>query len=260
MYEVKLESDGNSYKLGSVIAGTHRINLLKGEISMVNELMDMHNHTILSDGCNTPEEIIENAIENGVTKVGISDHYNTIKCYSVSEKGLDKYIRHLELLKKNHKDDIDVLTGIEICTNREWCDLERLPIDKLNQLDYILLEYVDLFSDSITFKEIDKYVSKFKCRVGLAHTNLFETCRKYGLDFVADVLQKNNLLWEINVNPGYEYFDYIMDELENNEVRNLFQKLKEKNVEIIVGSDTHSLIYYDVGRLKKGNRLAKYIL
>lgn len=227
---------------------------------MVNELMDMHNHTILSDGCHTPEKIIENAIKNGVTQVGISDHYNTIKCRSVSEKALDKYISHLDLLKKNYKNDIEVLIGIEICTNREWCDLERLSIYKLNQLDYVLLEYVDLFSDSITFKEIDKYVNKFNCRVGLAHTNLFETSRKYGLDFATDVLQKNNLFWEINVNPGYEYFDYIMDELESNEVRSLFKKLKEKDVEITVGSDTHSLIYYDIERLKQGNRLAKYIL
>lgn len=227
---------------------------------MVNELMDMHNHTILSDGYQTPRELIGNAIRNGITKVGISDHYNTIKCKSILENRLEKYIDHLKMLKENYKNDIDVLTGIEICTNREWCDLEKLPIDRLNQLDYVLLEYVDLFSSSITLKEIDKYASKFNCRVGLAHTDLFETSKKYGLDFVIDTIKRNNLMWEINVNPGYKYFDYIINKLNSNEVREFFKKLEEKNIEIIVGSDTHSILYYDIERLKQGNRLAKYIV
>ena len=36
---------------------------------------DLHNHTRFSyDGSNTPEEIKENALSNGIELVGITDH------------------------------------------------------------------------------------------------------------------------------------------------------------------------------------------
>ena len=42
-------------------------------------LHDLHNHTTFSyDGSNTPEEIIENAIANGIECVGITDHQFSI--------------------------------------------------------------------------------------------------------------------------------------------------------------------------------------
>ena len=37
-------------------------------------MIDLHMHTVFSDGIHTPEEMIEEALRRGLTRVGISDH------------------------------------------------------------------------------------------------------------------------------------------------------------------------------------------
>ena len=39
-----------------------------------NLFMDLHNHTVWSDGADKPEDIIRNAIEHNLNMVGITDH------------------------------------------------------------------------------------------------------------------------------------------------------------------------------------------
>lgn len=235
------------------------INKFGGEL-MLNKIMDMHNHTTWSDGLHRAEVIIENAINNGVGIIGISDHFNTIKCNSVPDFMLKQYIESLKEIKDKYKDKIEVLVGIEICMSKGWCQFDRLPYDTLNMLDYVLFEYVDFFSDSVTLQEINEYTGKVTCKKGLAHTNLFNLGKKYGLENVMKVLKDNDLFWEINVNPGYEYFDKIIENKDNIDVVELFNKLKEYEIKITVGSDTHSLRYYDIKRIRIGNQLAHYDL
>lgn len=227
---------------------------------MLNKIMDIHNHTAWSDGLHSPEEIIENAIKYGVEIIGISDHFDTIKCNSVPAFMLKQYIKSLEEIKDKYKDKIEVLAGIEICMSKGWCQFDNLPYDTLNMIDYVLFEYVDFFSDSVTLNDINDYTSKVICKKGLAHTNLFKLWKKYGLENVMKVLKDNDLFWEINVNPGYEYFDEIIENKDNAYVVELFNKLKEYDIKITVGSDTHSLRYYDSNRIRSGNVLSQYDL
>jgi len=225
---------------------------------MLNKIMDMHNHTTWSDGEHEAEELIENAINHGVEIIGISDHYDTIKCHSIPASMLREYIQSLEEIKNKYKGKIKVLSGIEICMNQEWCYLYNLRFDILNRLDYVLFEYVDYFPDSVTIKEMKEYTSKITCKKGLAHTNLFSLGEKYGLENVIKDLKDNDLFWEINVNPGYKYFDNIIVNKETTPVVELFNKLKEYDIKITVGSDTHSLRFYDSERIRLGNLLVNY--
>lgn len=64
------------------------------------------------------------------------------------------------------------------------------------------------------------------------------------------------MFWEINVNRGYGHFDYIIMNNNNSQVIEIFNKLKKNNIKITVGSDTHSLWYYDINRMMIGNQLA----
>ena len=223
---------------------------------MSSKIMDVHNHTIWSDGAHTVEEVIENAINNKVDIIGISDHFNTIKCDSVLTAQLDKYIKALVKEKEKYKDKIEVLAGIEICMNKDWCELDNLPYDKLNKLDYVLFEYIDWFPSSVNLKEIKSYASRITCKKGLAHTNIFSLIKKYGMSKVIKLMKENELFWEINVNRGYEYFDYIIMNSHKSQVIEVFNKLKKNKIKITVGSDTHSLWYYDVNRIMIGNELA----
>lgn len=223
---------------------------------MSRKIMDIHNHTTWSDGVHTTEEIIENAINNRVDIIGISDHFNTIKCNSISISKLHKYIEYLWEMKEKYKNKIKVLAGIEICMNKEWCELDNLPYNILSKLDYVLFEYIDWFSDSVTLREIEYYTKRISCPKGLAHTNIFSLIDKYGINNVIKLIKENELFWELNVNEGYEYFDYIITNRDEVKVNELFNKLKENNVKISVGSDTHSLKFYDINRVRIGNELA----
>lgn len=225
---------------------------------MVNKVVDLHNHTIWSDGAHKPEKIIENAIDHGIEVIGISDHFDTFKCSSIPAYKLKQYIENLEEMKDKYKDKIQVLAGIEVCMSKEWCNVDELPYDTLNMLDYVLFEYVDCFSDSVTLKELKEYASKVTCKKGLAHTNLFTLGKKYGMDNVIKSLKENDLFWEINVNPGYEYFDEIIENKCSYNVAKFFNELKENDIKITVGSDTHSLNFYDIRRIRVGNLLAQY--
>lgn len=60
------------------------------------------------------------------------------------------------------------------------------------------------------------------------------------------------------MNPGYEYFDEIIEDTDSDKVENLFNIFKKRDVEITVGSDTHSLRWYDIERVKLGNLFAQY--
>lgn len=220
--------------------------------------MDLHNHTTWSDGIHTPERIIQNAIVNSVTTIGISDHFETDKCESLSKKNLQNYIKNINELKEKYKDKIEVLAGIEICMNKELCDLENLPYEDLNKLDFVLLEYIDFFKHSVKFSEIGEYTSKLTCKIGLAHTNLLNSCKIYGLKYVINTLKEHNLFWELNVNDGYDYFDEVVSSIDSWRTSRLLKKLKKNNIPMSAGSDTHNLDYYDIEKLKIGNMIAKH--
>lgn len=220
--------------------------------------MDLHNHTTWSDGIHSPKEIIENAISCGIESIGISDHFATSKCNSIPANELNKYIKRIEKLKKLYESKINVNIGVEICTSSIWCKLNELDTDKLNNLDYVLFEYVESFPDSFKLNNLKDFRKKITCNVGLAHTNPFMLMKKYDLEYIANFLSKEKIFWEINVNKGYEYFDELIKDMDTNLVKNLFKVFKENSVEITVGSDTHSLNWYDLKRLKLGNIFAQY--
>ena len=61
---------------------------------------DFHIHSTFSDGNNTPEEIIQNAINNGIKRIGISDH-----SYTAFDESY--------CLKEKYSNDIEIYCGIE---------------------------------------------------------------------------------------------------------------------------------------------------
>lgn len=222
------------------------------------DFMDLHNHTIWSDGVHTADEIVQNAIKHGLTAIGISDHFDTSKCNSIKKNQLKDYIESINKLKDIYRDDIEVYAGIELSMNTDLCDIRNLPYDKLSTLDYVLFEYIDFSSHSIKLSELKEYSSKLDCNIGLAHTDLPYFCKTYGLKKVIDLMKENNLFWELNVNEGYEYFHKVVRSIDSWRTSRLFKKLKQNNIPITVGSDTHNLKYYSLEQLQIGNLLAKH--
>lgn len=80
-----------------------------------NYRVSLHNHTSLSDGVNTAEEMIEEAIRRGFTHFGITDHCCTsnYEDYSLSPDRYDEYVDFINELKERYEDRIEVFAGIE---------------------------------------------------------------------------------------------------------------------------------------------------
>ncbi len=75
-------------------------------------MQDLHMHTVWSDGKNTPEEMIEEAIRRGLDTVGISDHSSGDPCGMTLEASAG-YRAEIGRLKEKYAGKIRVLCGLE---------------------------------------------------------------------------------------------------------------------------------------------------
>ena len=75
-------------------------------------MRDLHMHTVFSDGKNTPEEMVEEAIRLGLDTVGISDHSHLDPCGMTLEQSAE-YRTEIARLKRKYAGRIRVLCGLE---------------------------------------------------------------------------------------------------------------------------------------------------
>ena len=75
-------------------------------------MFDLHMHTVWSDGKNTPEEMVQEAIRKGLETVGISDHSSGDPC-GMSLETAPAYKAEIARLKEKYAGQIRVLCGLE---------------------------------------------------------------------------------------------------------------------------------------------------
>ncbi|MGN0148784.1 MAG: PHP domain-containing protein [Clostridia bacterium] len=201
--------------------------------------VDLHNHTVFSyDGTNTPEEIIENAIAHSVDVIGITDHQ-----FSIEEK-LTEYFEYIQHCKIKYRDKIKVLCGLEIGTRPKPSDLLASGTE---QFDYVLFESLDDLR-AMDFFEFLEWRKLFKCKVGLAHTDIFALSERYGLDLLKE-MRKNDIFWELNISGNYNYYyDFLTNAKKQDMVRN-------SGIKVSIGSDTHWVEEYRFRQLRRANEL-----
>lgn len=202
-------------------------------------IIDLHNHTIFSyDGRNTPEEIIENALANGVEKVGITDHQ-----FSIGER-FEEYIEKITELKEKYSSKIEVLLGLEIGTRPKPNDFLA---SNSHLLDYCLFESLDS-PVAMDFYEFLEWARLFNCPIGLAHTDIFALGERYRLD-IPKIMAENKIFWEINTSGNYSYY---YDFLTNREKREIVSK---SGMILSVGSDTHWTGDYNIQKIAAANAM-----
>ncbi len=203
--------------------------------------VDLHNHTIFSyDGSNTPDEIIENAINHGIDVIGITDHQ-----FSIGLR-LPDYFEYIQHCKVKYHDKIRVLCGLEIGTRPKPDDL--LASDA-SCLDYVLFESLD-HPRGMDFFEFLEWRRLFSCPVGLAHTDIFALSERYGLDILR-ILKEYDIFWELNVSGNYSYY---YDFLTNAKKR---EAVRASGITVSVGSDTHWVEEYRYKRIREANELLR---
>ena len=76
---------------------------------------NLHTHSVYSDGKSQPREIVEEAVRQGLTTLGFSEHSplpfdNT---FSVKSERMPDYVAEIAQLKAEFKDKIDIYCGLE---------------------------------------------------------------------------------------------------------------------------------------------------
>lgn len=227
-------------------------------------IQDLHSHTYYSFcGKDAPEVVIENAIENGIELLGITDHNYGIALQwpdtMASDKErrrkdyqrcLDAYLSHMKLLAEKYKDQIRIVVGVEINTRNH----DDLCLPKglcLSGFDYCLIEYIDHHETEVD--DLFEYVDQLECPcVGLAHTDIpayLEHTKQNSLDFFKKMAD-HNMFWEMNVNYDslhrYREHEYVSRSLED---QRLIDTLKASNVKLSVGFDGHRIEDYSATRV-----------
>ncbi len=76
---------------------------------------NLHTHSIYSDGKSQPREIVEEAVRQGLTTLGFSEHSPLPfdNNFSVKEADMPRYVAEIAQLKEEFMDKIDIYCGLE---------------------------------------------------------------------------------------------------------------------------------------------------
>ena len=139
------------------------------------KIFDIHSHTFYSNcGRDNPCELINTAIQNGLSMLGICDHN-----HGIGERK-KQYLAEIKDLATRYTDKIKIYCGIEIATLPERYDIEN--VDEIKDFDYCLIEHIT-DDDSIVKENLFEFCNKLGILCGIAHTDLFAYCDMYGFDY-----------------------------------------------------------------------------
>lgn len=230
---------------------------------------DLHMHTSFCDGKSTPEEMVQSAIDKGLTTVGISGHSYTIidESYCMQKADIPRYIAELRYLRAKYFDRIHVLCGVEqdyysvyptddfdyvigsvhyVKGGEEYIPVDESPEILKNAADryfggdmYALCElYFSTVADVVSKTGCDiighfDLISKFIEKGPLFDTNHPRYVKAW--QSAADELLKHDVPFEINtgaISRGYRTQPYPSAEM--------IAYIKERGGRFVLSSDAHS--------------------
>ena len=202
--------------------------------------IDVHTHTHYSYcGKDDPHDLINKAIEHGISVLGICDHN-----YGIGKRKTE-YLKNIRSLAEQYKTKIKILCGIEIATiprNYEF-GIE----EDIKDYDYCLIEHID-YEDSIVGNDLFAFCKKLGITCGIAHTDLFKYCDSLGYDYLTffSKMAENNIFWEMNVSYDsihkYKEHQYVLDFINDKEKLEIVEK---SGVIVSIGSDCHNCEEYN---------------
>jgi histidinol phosphatase-like PHP family hydrolase len=198
-------------------------------------VINLHAHTTFSDGQFSPENIVEKAVEDSLTHIAITDHFETSKVASLKTSDFDRYLSTIRNLGGKYDGTIEVLAGVEIDANPDRCDLRNLPFDLLNELDLVLFEYVnDQWRGGASLEELDGVLSKISVPCGLAHCDIKLSFPGKGPTELADLLSSSGLFVELNTACPYRRGGMTFYEQAEDVIRHFGGRVR-----LSIGTDVH---------------------
>ncbi|OGL42563.1 MAG: hypothetical protein A2161_13605 [Candidatus Schekmanbacteria bacterium RBG_13_48_7] len=202
--------------------------------------MNLHNHSIFSDGKYPVNSLIQQGINSGVKLLGICDHAGTMKTSSLAFPSISRYRRIVRNIAKHFTSKIRVLVGIELDSSiNRTPELHNLPYDEINKLDYILFEYISNPNwNGLNLQQMGYIKRKLGIPLGLAHPDLSFLCNDLSIDQVLDILENNSIFIELSARNPSKYRNFP----------EFFKKLHKRNINISLGTDTHNCLE-DIGSI-----------
>ncbi len=186
----------------------------------MNNLQNLHTHTVFCDGKDTPEEMVKAAIEKGFSSLGFSSHSYMEWCpeFSLMPEDTQKYKDEIRRLKQAYKGIIDIFCGIEY---------EKYSTISTDGYDYVIgsVHYLCIDGKEIAFDRglehvqgvIDTYYGGDAMKFAKAYyTELATLTDKVKCDILGhfDLLTKNNEKagWFDTESP--EYLKYAFEAMD----------------------------------------------
>lgn len=232
-------------------------------------LSTYHLHTTFSDGKNTAEEMIKQAIASGCAEIGFSDHspFDFDCSWDIKNEKIAEYVSTLKMLKEKYKDKIKVYVGIEqdyYSAYPDWHpdyiigsvhyilkDGEYLPIDEGAET---MKQCIDKFYEGDVYAYCEDYYAlvadvynKTKCDI-IGHFDLVTKFNEKmpiidtshpryikAVDKALSALALTPAIFELNtgaISRGYRTSPYPSDEI--------IDKIAKTGKKFVVNSDTHS--------------------
>ncbi len=232
-------------------------------------LYNYHTHTTYCDGKNSAEEMVQKAIELGLSEIGFSGHsyteFDLEPC--MTREGTELYKKEINALKEKYKDKIKILLGIEYDYHSDeptedydyilgsvhylYKNGEYLCIDysRDKQIEAVNKYYGGDFYSYIEdyYKTVADLYNKLKCDI-IGH---FDLITKYNADgslfdinhpryiaawqAAADAIIKTPAVVEINT--GGIARGYVKSPYPSEDIINYFKKNGKK---LIYSSDCHN--------------------
>lgn len=205
---------------------------------------NLHTHSIYSDGANTPEEIVQKAIDIGFTSIGFSEHADDV-CSDdniiLKKKDYPKYFALLDQLKEKYSDKIKIYKGLE---------LDSFSYDPEIKLDYTIGSIHFLKKDN-QYYAIDKSKDDLKHNIELFGgeksflINYFDTMISFAKESSYNILGHFDLYTKFN-------------ELETliNTSGNMYREMTTNALEEIVRLG--KIVEINTGAMSRGYRTTPY--
>ena len=217
---------------------------------MPSPRINLHTHTLYSDGDFTVEEVVRSAYEGGLTHVAITDHFETCKIINpLKRMDFERYVRDIRMARKLFEGKVEVLAGVEIDTNPERCELYELPFDLLNSLDLVLFEYVeDPLQGGIPLNELRSVARELNVPFGLCHWDMDRIYERRQPEWLAERLRDLGAFVEVPTSKHYmRHGRFLFEHSER------FYRAFAGRVRVSIGTDMHHSLA-EVGNIDRGMR------
>ena len=202
-----------------------------------------HNHTTMSDGMNTLDEMVQQAELLGWSYLGFADHSkSSVQANGLNEERVLRMIEQIEAFNQSGSSSVTAFSGIECDILKDGTlDLEESVLERL---DYVVASVHSSFSQSeeeMTQRVIRAIESPSVTMLGHPTGRLLLRREGYQINIpkVIDAAIANRVIIEINANPQRLDMDW-----------RFWKQAVQRGLMCSINPDAHSiknLSYYEAG-------------